>query len=58
MNIGWSGWIGSIQGFNSRKVSVSEIGVYFRDDSFGKESRFGIPFTVNKKQKINNKIFY
>jgi isopenicillin-N N-acyltransferase-like protein len=51
VNIGWSGWIGSIQGFNSRKVSVSEIGVYFRDDSFGKESRFGIPFTVNKKQK-------
>lgn len=45
VNIGWSGWIGSIQGFNSRKIAISEIGVSYPDDTFGKESRLGVPFT-------------
>ena len=27
-------------------MAISEIGVSFPDDTFGKESRFGIPFTV------------
>jgi hypothetical protein len=45
-NIGWTGWIGSITGMSSVQVAISEIGVSFPDDSFGHESRFGIPFTV------------
>lgn len=44
-NIGWTGWIGSITGMSQKKLAVSEIGVSFPDDTFGKESRFGIPFT-------------
>lgn len=44
-NIGWTGWIGSITGISSVKMAISEIGVSFPDDTFGKESRFGIPFT-------------
>ena len=27
-------------------MAISEIGVSYPDDTFGKESRFGIPFTV------------
>lgn len=45
INIAWSGWIGSIQGYSSTKMAVSEIGVSYPDDTFGKESRFGTPFT-------------
>ncbi|KAL4234138.1 hypothetical protein ACF0H5_005791 [Mactra antiquata] len=44
-NIGWTGWIGSITGFNSKQIAISEIGVSFPDKSFGTESRFGVPFT-------------
>ncbi|CAF0716468.1 unnamed protein product [Brachionus calyciflorus] len=44
-NIGWSGWIGSIQGYSSKKLAISEIGVSYPDETFGKESRFGTPFT-------------
>ncbi|XP_067686914.1 protein dcd1B-like [Haliotis asinina] len=44
-NFGWTGWVGSITGMNSVKMAISEIGVSFPDSSFGKESRFGIPFT-------------
>lgn len=33
-------------GISSQKISISEIGVSFPDETFGKESRFGIPFTV------------
>ncbi|GMH74798.1 hypothetical protein TL16_g06559 [Triparma laevis f. inornata] len=43
-NIAWTGFIGSVTGFNSQKMSISEIGVTFPDDTFGKESRHGIPF--------------
>ncbi len=45
-NIGWTGWIGSISGISSAQMAISEIGVYFADESFGEESRFGYPFTV------------
>ncbi|XP_077988523.1 protein dcd1A-like [Glandiceps talaboti] len=44
-NVGWTGWVGSITGMSSPQMAISEIGVYFSDDTFGKESRFGIPFT-------------
>lgn len=44
-NIGWTGWIGSITGFSSVDMAISEIGVSFPDATFGRESRFGIPFT-------------
>mmetsp|Transcript_13527 Transcript_13527/g.31136 ORF Transcript_13527/g.31136 Transcript_13527/m.31136 type:complete len:438 (+) Transcript_13527:18-1331(+) len=45
INIGWTGWVGSITGLNSHRMAISEIGVSFPDDTFGKESRFGVPFT-------------
>eukprot|EP00054_Salpingoeca_dolichothecata_P003339 m.26484 g.26484 ORF g.26484 m.26484 type:complete len:436 (-) comp13773_c0_seq2:137-1444(-) len=44
-NIGWTGWIGSITGMSSTQMAISEIGVAFPDSTFGRESRFGIPFT-------------
>lgn len=44
-NIGWTGWIGSITGFSVEQMAISEIGVSFPDDTFGDESRFGVPFT-------------
>jgi len=45
MNIGWTGWIGSISGINSAQMSIHEIGVSFPDQTFGPESREGVPFT-------------
>lgn len=45
VNVGWTGWIGSITGMSSSATAISEIGVSFPDASFGKESRFGTPFT-------------
>ncbi|XP_070541872.1 protein dcd1A-like [Ptychodera flava] len=45
VNIGWSGWVGSITGMSSTQMAISEIGVAYPDDTFGKESRFGFPFT-------------
>lgn len=47
-NIGWTGWIGSIIGYSSTRLGISEIGVYFSDETYGKESRFGVPFTVSE----------
>ncbi|ESP01180.1 hypothetical protein LOTGIDRAFT_172703 [Lottia gigantea] len=44
-NFGWTGWIGSITGMNSKQMAISEIGVSFPDETFGKESRIGVPFT-------------
>ncbi|XP_065179783.1 protein dcd1A-like [Sycon ciliatum] len=44
-NIGWTGWVGSITGFSSVDMAMSEIGVTYPDDTFGKDSRFGVPFT-------------
>lgn len=40
------GWVGSITGMSSAQMAISEIGVSYPDDSFGEESRFGVPFTV------------
>lgn len=45
LNVGWSGWIGSISGVNAAGLSIHEIGVFFPDASFGDESRQGVPFT-------------
>uniref|UniRef100_A0A7S3G4I9 Acid ceramidase-like protein n=2 Tax=Palpitomonas bilix TaxID=652834 RepID=A0A7S3G4I9_9EUKA len=45
MNVGWVGWIGSITGMSSMDMAICEIGVSFPDDTFGQESRLGIPFT-------------
>lgn len=44
-NVGWGGWIGSITGINEQMLAISEIGVSHPDDTFGKESRRGVPFT-------------
>jgi len=44
LNLGWSGWIGSITGVNDKKLSIHEIGVSYPDSTFGKETFFGIPF--------------
>eukprot|EP00948_MAST-09A_sp_MAST-9A-sp1_P004194 g4194.t1 len=44
-NVGWTGWIGSITGMSEAQTAISEIGVSFPDSTFGKESRFGVPFT-------------
>eukprot|EP00118_Oscarella_pearsei_P028851 m.3100 g.3100 ORF g.3100 m.3100 type:complete len:442 (+) comp9050_c0_seq2:79-1404(+) len=45
INVGWTGWIGSITGISSSQMAISEIGVSFPDSSFGSDSRFGVPFT-------------
>jgi isopenicillin-N N-acyltransferase like protein len=45
LNIGFAGWIGVLSGVNEHQLAVSEIGVSYPDASFGKESRFGNPFT-------------
>jgi len=45
INIGFIGWIGAFSGISSAQLGISEIGVSFPDDSFGTESRVGIPFT-------------
>jgi len=44
LNLGWSGWIGSITGVNDKKLSIHEIGVFFNDSSYGGETFDGIPF--------------
>jgi len=44
-NVGYAGFIGSFSGMSSVPSATSEIGVSYHDDSFGEESRFGIPFT-------------
>ncbi len=45
VNIGFVGWIGVLSGVNEHQLAVSEIGVSYPDTTFGKESRFGNPFT-------------
>eukprot|EP01120_Amphizonella_sp_Union-15-10_P000168 TRINITY_DN10204_c0_g1_i1.p1 TRINITY_DN10204_c0_g1~~TRINITY_DN10204_c0_g1_i1.p1 ORF type:complete len:444 (+),score=73.68 TRINITY_DN10204_c0_g1_i1:42-1334(+) len=44
LNVGFSGWIGSITGMSSSQMGISEIGVSYPDDTFGDENPFGIPF--------------
>lgn len=43
-NIGFIGWIGSFSGMNDQQMGINEIGVYYPDETFGRESRIGIPF--------------
>ena len=43
-NVGWTGWVGSITGMSAEQMAICEIGVSFPDASFGKQSRFGVPF--------------
>lgn len=45
INVGFTAFIGSFSGASSASTATCEIGVAFPDDTFGKESRFGIPFT-------------
>jgi isopenicillin-N N-acyltransferase-like protein len=44
VNVAFTGFVGSITGFNAQQISMSEIGVSFPDDTFGAESRHGTPF--------------
>jgi len=44
VNIGFSGFVGAITGISSSKLAISEIGVAFPDESFGSQSRIGVPF--------------
>jgi len=44
-NVGFTGWIGSITGMSEHQTAICEIGVSFPDSTFGKDSRFGTPFT-------------
>jgi len=43
-NVGMTGFIGGLTGINENKLAISEIGVAYPDESFGDESRIGIPF--------------
>ena len=37
--------IGSLPGMNDQQMAISEIGASYADETFGHESRRGIPFT-------------
>jgi len=43
-NVGFPGFIGGLTGVSSAKLGISEIGVAYPDNTFGDESRAGIPF--------------
>jgi len=45
VNVGYAGFIASFSGMSVSNMGTSEIGVYYADDTFGRESRRGIPFT-------------
>ena len=38
------GFIGGLTGISENKIAISQIGVSFPDDTFGSESRIGVPF--------------
>ena len=44
-NLGWPGWAGSLTGMSDQQMSICEIGAAYADETFGEESRHGIPFT-------------
>ncbi|XP_070543586.1 protein dcd1A-like isoform X1 [Ptychodera flava] len=44
-NVGWTGWLGSVTGMSEQQLAISEIGVVDGDETWGSESRFGVPFT-------------
>jgi len=43
-NIGMIGFIGGLTGMSENRLAISEIGVSYPDNTFGSESRIGIPF--------------
>ena len=45
--------LSSALGFSSLSLAISEIGVSFPDETFEKESRFGIPFTVRRHASLH-----
>jgi len=42
--VGFAGFIGGLTGISEVQLGISEIGVSYKDSSFGDESRVGIPF--------------
>lgn len=44
--IGITGIMGAVTGVSDKQLAISEIGVSFPDETFGKVSRFGIPFIM------------
>lgn len=38
------GYIGTLTGMSETRLGISEIGIYFTDDTFGDESMSGVPF--------------
>jgi len=44
VNVGMTGFIGGLTGLSSAQLAISEIGVSYPDDTFGSESRIGLPF--------------
>eukprot|EP01128_Nolandella_sp_AFSM9_P000744 TRINITY_DN10873_c0_g1_i1.p1 TRINITY_DN10873_c0_g1~~TRINITY_DN10873_c0_g1_i1.p1 ORF type:complete len:468 (+),score=109.36 TRINITY_DN10873_c0_g1_i1:23-1405(+) len=42
--VGMAGFIGGLTGVSEHQLGISEIGVSYPDDTFGNESRIGIPF--------------
>jgi len=44
INVGMVGFIGGLTGLSETQLAISEIGVAYPDESFGSESRIGIPF--------------
>lgn len=44
MTVGMMGFIGGLTGMSSKKLGISEIGVTYPDETFGEQSRIGIPF--------------
>lgn len=44
LTVGMLGFIGGLTGVSSTQLGISEIGVSFPDETFGSQSRIGIPF--------------
>jgi len=44
VTVGIPGLVGALTGVSDKQLGISEIGVAYPDDSFGNESRVGIPF--------------
>eukprot|EP01100_Stratorugosa_tubuloviscum_P007887 TRINITY_DN3252_c0_g1_i1.p1 TRINITY_DN3252_c0_g1~~TRINITY_DN3252_c0_g1_i1.p1 ORF type:complete len:453 (+),score=217.01 TRINITY_DN3252_c0_g1_i1:97-1455(+) len=44
MIVGFPGFVGGLTGFSSQKLGISEIGVAYPDETFGRQSRIGVPF--------------
>jgi len=45
-------------GMSSQKMAISEIGVSCPDDTFGDESRFGVPFTVSPSVHVHSAVSF